>query len=559
MKRAYNAAVFLVFILIMIFSVSYGTINEVPNEYSNIQAAIEASYNGDTVMVHDGTYLGDGNRDLDFGGRLIILMSENGPDVTDLAVQGTEVYRHRAFSFTNGEDSTAVVKGFRIEGGTFNIGGAVLIENSSPKFEDCVFYNNNNIPVDDIAYGGAMALSNSSSIIRDCSFANNRSAAGASIYAANGEPTIEFCIFRDNVAQPAVTDAYAAGIYLMQCDAAVRYCLFYNNSSLKGSALAIEQSSPVIEYCTLTRNVGSAEGSVVECIGGTINTTPYFTNTIIAYNDQCRAVACDDISGFVDPELVCCDLYGNTLGSWVGCVESLADENGNLYVNPLFCNLATRDFHLARNSQCAPANNLCGDLIGALEVGCDGMGTEITPCIMYVYHAYSVEPREAEIYIYTPMSGYTLYDIDTSSILVNYAYHPYGFEYIEESDSTQAALRMKVSQSQFIQYYMPQWDVEMLQYNLLMSYDKGNNAPPAMSGWFNLIGHRSGDVNIDGSINLLDIAYLVRYLYKDGLEPAPEAMAADIDGSRTVNLLDVVYLVSYLFKNGPPPVELTDR
>ncbi|MEW5922463.1 MAG: dockerin type I domain-containing protein [Candidatus Zixiibacteriota bacterium] len=559
MNKTIKGAFISVFVILMTFSSSFGATNEVPNGYANIQSAIDASFDGDTVLVHDGTYLGNGNRDIAFGGRLIVLMSENGPDVTKLAVQGTESDRHRAFSFTSGEDSTAVVKGFRIEGGTYNIGGAVLVENSSPKFENCAFYNNNNIPVEDIAYGGAIALSYSSSIIRNCLFANNRSAAGASIYAFNGEPIIESCTFRDNYAQPAVTDAYAAGIYMLESDAIIRHCLFFSNSALKGTALTIETSSPFVEHCTFTRNGGSAQGSVVECIGGGISTMPYFTNCIIAYNDQCKAVACDDFGGLVNPELVCCDLYGNTLGSWVGCIESFAEENGNLYVNPLFCNIAARDFHIARNSQCAAANNLCSDLIGALDVRCGGIGTEIAPCIMYVYYAYALEPEYADIYIYTPVSGYTLYDIDTSSILVNYAFHPFAFEYIEESDSTQAALKMTVSQTQFIQYYMPLWDVDMLQYNLYMSYDKGNIEPPAMSGWFNLIGHRSGDVNIDGSINLLDITYLVRYLYKDGPEPVPKALAAEIDGSGNVNILDVAYLVNYLFKNGPPPVELSDR
>ncbi len=41
----------------------------VPDEYPTIQAGIDAGVNGDEVVVADGVYKGDGNRDLDFNGK----------------------------------------------------------------------------------------------------------------------------------------------------------------------------------------------------------------------------------------------------------------------------------------------------------------------------------------------------------------------------------------------------------------------------------------------------------------------------------------------------------
>ena len=61
-----------------------------------------------------------------------------------------------------------------------------------------------------------------------------------------------------------------------------------------------------------------------------------------------------------------------------------------------------------------------------------------------------------------------------------------------------------------------------------------------------------GDLNGDSSINILDIGYLINYLYKQG--PAPEYLeSADVDNSGAPNILDVAYLVSYLYRQGPAP------
>ncbi len=58
----------------------------VPADQPTIQAGIDAAILGDTVLVADGTYTGDGNRDIDFGGKGIVLKSENGPDIGQVYV-----------------------------------------------------------------------------------------------------------------------------------------------------------------------------------------------------------------------------------------------------------------------------------------------------------------------------------------------------------------------------------------------------------------------------------------------------------------------------------------
>jgi hypothetical protein len=62
-----------------------------------------------------------------------------------------------------------------------------------------------------------------------------------------------------------------------------------------------------------------------------------------------------------------------------------------------------------------------------------------------------------------------------------------------------------------------------------------------------------GDVNSNGAVNILDITYLINYLYKGGPPPGV-AVAANVDGNGAVNILDITYLINYLYKGGPEPL-----
>ncbi|SYZ72109.1 putative Cathepsin L [Candidatus Zixiibacteriota bacterium] len=65
---------------------------------------------------------------------------------------------------------------------------------------------------------------------------------------------------------------------------------------------------------------------------------------------------------------------------------------------------------------------------------------------------------------------------------------------------------------------------------------------------------RNGDANCDNAYNILDINYIIKYLYKNGAEP-PSIQGGDADCSYDCNILDVSYLIDFLYRDGPTPCE----
>jgi len=59
-----------------------------------------------------------------------------------------------------------------------------------------------------------------------------------------------------------------------------------------------------------------------------------------------------------------------------------------------------------------------------------------------------------------------------------------------------------------------------------------------------------GDADGSEAVNLLDVNYIINYLYKNGPVPAVEE-AADVDNTGEINILDVTMIITFLYKSGP--------
>jgi hypothetical protein len=300
----------------------------VPGWYTSIQAAIDCATNGDTVLVADGIFTGTGNREIAFHNKLITVKSEHGPLYTILDCQNLG----RGFHISDNEDSTSAIIGFTIRngrGGEGGGGGISMVGGAWPMIVDCI------IDSCSATKGGAIYITGADrQWIRNCIFRNNNAVEGGGgvFYENNGH------------------DTHLAD------------CLFEGNSASNGGAvMAWDNTIVVIDNCTFVHNQGT-RGSVSYQYA-LENIT--FTRCILSFNLG-APIWCES-SG---TRLFCSDIFGNVGGDWSSCVADQQNENNNFSLDPLFCDSASGTFKILATSPCAPANNVCGRLIGASDIGC---------------------------------------------------------------------------------------------------------------------------------------------------------------------------------------------
>ena len=102
------------------------------------------------VIIAEGSYTGDGNRDIDFDGRAIRVRSTSGdPTTCVIDCEGTDDVPHRGFCFRMRERANSVLEGVTIAGGYVNMdgpnleaGGGILCFTSSPTIRNCIIRDN---------------------------------------------------------------------------------------------------------------------------------------------------------------------------------------------------------------------------------------------------------------------------------------------------------------------------------------------------------------------------------------------------------------------------------
>ncbi len=251
----WRLSILLLAIFIFVSSL-HARIVHVPDDRPTIQKGINIASNGNTVLVADGTYTGNGNRDIDFLGKAIVVMSENGPEVTIVDCEADSLDPHRGFKFQSGEGSTSVLKGFSIRNGCAVKGGGIYCNSSSPMIINCTF--SENLASGLLGNGGGMYNYHSDPTLTNCMFSGNWA---TNVYANGGggmfndvsasSQMVTNCIFIGN-------SAYWAGGGMLNTsnNLTVTNCTFSGNSAYSGSGMRNQNSNPSIRNCTFIGNSG---------------------------------------------------------------------------------------------------------------------------------------------------------------------------------------------------------------------------------------------------------------------------------------------------------------
>jgi parallel beta-helix repeat protein len=347
--------------------------------FDAIQEGIDVAVNGDEVVVADGVYAGLGNKDLDFGGRIIVVRSQDGPNncVIDCEAAG------RGFYFDGGAPADAVVDGFTIINGDVTLGGGVYCQgNSSPTIANCtvsghvayvgagVYCHNHcsptiiNCVISDNAVsgggGGVCCRNFSNPTLVNCTITDNTADGhGGGIYCVDKScPTITNCTVSDNAAQYA-----GGGIYCSDSTMTITNCMITENASgpyWYANIEAERNSSVTFSNCTIMRNTGWNGPSVgFRCAGSSVT----ITNCILwdnyaalfgLYDRSTLAVSYSDVQGG-EASVWCLDPNSCTV-SW---------GPGNIDANPSF---VYADRHLLADSPCVDAGDPAGDYSGQTDI-----------------------------------------------------------------------------------------------------------------------------------------------------------------------------------------------
>ena len=310
---------------------SHAVTRHVPADFGTIQGAINASSAGDTVVVSPGTY----HENINFRGKNIVvasmaLLSGEGSYISATVIDGSTPVSPDTSScvvIASGEDSTAVLHGFTLTGGTgtrwldkhigglYREGGGVLTENSSPT-----------IRFNRIVHNTATSLTG---VV---------SAGGGAIRSDGGNPRILNNVIAYN------SGRYGAGIVLNYTGATIRNNIIFANKGGEdygGSGIWCNQNGPfakVVENNTIIGNVSALDA------GGVLvwSTSVVLWNNIIWDNTQSTGSQI----GLRLPSASVTVGYSDIQGGWSG--------TGNIDEQPAFSDSA---FILTPASPCVDAGD----------------------------------------------------------------------------------------------------------------------------------------------------------------------------------------------------------
>jgi hypothetical protein len=400
----------------------------VPVDVSTIQGAIDVGGDGTVVTVKDGTYF----ETLDFDGKAITVVSENGPATTTIDGGGAG----SVVSFRSGEGGGAVLEGLTVTGGTGTSGaggGAIIVQASSPTIRGNVIIGN---ATDDFGGGILVFGSSSPTIVGNHIEGNHGGAAGGGIYV---EVDNDFVRIRDNaiigntvnngpggglcfangtvefvgneVADNTGADS-GGGLFVILSGAAPSVIAsneFRDNQATEdGGGMWIDTANPlVVNNLFVGNSAPVAAGVLADNVGTFANNTVvgnvasssaggFFDEdgTFAIVNSIIRGNTAPASPQIGDPTGTTTATWSNVEGGWPGI--------GNIDADPLFVDPGAGNYQLGFGSPCIDAGSNLLVPADAADLDDDGNVAERTPLDLLLGNRFADDVNTADTGVADP-------------------------------------------------------------------------------------------------------------------------------------------------------------
>ncbi len=173
------------------------------------------------------------------------------------------------------------------------------------------------------------------------------------------------------------------------------------------------------------------------------------------------------------------------------------------------------------------------------------LGAVFRPRTFYAFDANAVVQNIGAVIIGNFGPNHTAEDVDLSScrilnglIPINaFVWHYYG-------PFTENTVRCSYDVSAYVRQFVPFYDSSYLPVTVTGEYSDGQSFEVVDSVLF--IGHRTGDVNLDGSVDISDIISLVNYFFMQGEAPTDRG-TADLNKDGLLDISDLTALLDIAF------------
>ena len=346
----------------------------IPGDYPTIQAGIDASQNGDTILVAQGTY----NEQIFFRGKEIVVKSENGPNNTiiDPNMVGCAV------NFIENEGPGAVIEGFTITNSYFGstgwYSGVKCLANTYPTIRDNIISQNGGWWA---YFGGGIHADSSYPIIE-----NNKIIDNASVYYGGGIYIIDCdtAIVRNNfisgnIVYSGYGVAHGGGIYAANSNVLIEKNFIIDNTAdinyAYGGGISLEFAG---NYAVINNTIAGNHGKgVYLCNDDTVD----FKNNILVNTTSGGGMV--NNNSIVILSLDFNDVWNNLPYNYAGCEPGRFD----ISQDPLFLPGPEHNFYLNDDSPCIDAASYQANLdpdgtradIGAQYHNQENINTAITP------------------------------------------------------------------------------------------------------------------------------------------------------------------------------------